>query len=392
LELRIQTRIEDRSRAKLDRDFDKADDIRDELRFKHNIVIDDNSKLYNKIDPNANDEGYSFGGKRMENVPEDQLLAIQKFISQRVQAKKKRDYDTADSILKKLELDYGVSVNDKKKRWHFAGTKRRATTDRNNQDPEDPSSSLERNKTPPPKMTREAAQNLSVKDIRSILRENGLTIAGTKDKLIKRLVTKGIVKKKKVKSQEVKDKEGNNAPFFLDENSGTDSSDSNVEPAITEDSNDKMFFVADSVPDGVSIVEETNNDVINAGEISNDSLPDFNDLTVKELKDKLRAAGLAVRGNKAELIERLTHPTQPMKNLEDEVIAVTDDEVIAVTEDEVIVSEEDLSEVSSSTSNDNAREKLEGLTVPQLKEMLRDASLPVGGRKAELIDRLEATK
>ena len=34
------------------------------------------------------------------------------------------------------------------------------------------------------------------------------------------------------------------------------------------------------------------------------------------------------------------------------------------------------------------KEELEGLTVPQLKERLKDAGLTVGGKKAELVERL----
>ena len=34
-------------------------------------------------------------------------------------------------------------------------------------------------------------------------------------------------------------------------------------------------------------------------------------------------------------------------------------------------------------------ESLEGLTVPDLKARLKEASLPVSGRKADLIDRLQ---
>jgi hypothetical protein len=75
-------------------------------------------------------------------------------------------------------------------------------------------------------------------------------------------------------------------------------------------------------------------------------------LTVPELKDKCRTAGLLVSGTKAELIQRLTEAQLVRKDL-------------------------------------NGEPDLNLFTVPELKEKCREAGLLVGGTKAELIERLQ---
>ena len=47
---------------------------------------------------------------------------------------------------------------------------------------------------------------------------------------------------------------------------------------------------------------------------------------------------------------------------------------------------------NSDESDDDVAEDLSKFTVVQLKEMLREASLPVSGKKQELIDRLNDNK
>jgi hypothetical protein len=69
-----------------------------------------------------------------------------------------------------------------------------------------------------------------------------------------------------------------------------------------------------------------------------------------------------------------------------------------MSEDEEVESDEDAHEdaeeapvVVAEAPMEEAAEDLEKLTIPELKDRLRAAELPVGGKKSELIERLTAT-
>ncbi|KAL9180807.1 hypothetical protein ACHAXT_011260 [Thalassiosira profunda] len=103
---------------------------------------------------------------------------------------------------------------------------------------------------------------------------------------------------------------------------------------------------------------------VNAG-----SAEDLSKLTVPELKDKLRERGLAVGGRKNDLIERL----------------VTERNIVDESPGDLSTSDEPQSPVLQSEKEDFSQ-----LTVPALKARLKQQGLPVGGRKAELIERLKS--
>ncbi len=85
-------------------------------------------------------------------------------------------------------------------------------------------------------------------------------------------------------------------------------------------------------------------------------------------------------GTRIELI----HAFGVAKKASDEKEAEKSADEVVVVDERVIVNGDD-SEVEGTEENE---EVLEELTVPVLKERLRAKGLKVGGRKAELIDRL----
>lgn len=93
-----------------------------------------------------------------------------------------------------------------------------------------------------------------------------------------------------------------------------------------------------------------------------------------ELKEKLRHLSLSVDGRKNELIERLHHH-----------YLHTNSVLIDQGGEEM-----EINDVSSIGSVESISEDLNLLTVPVLKERLRELGLPVGGRKAELMERLQS--
>lgn len=60
-----------------------------------------------------------YGGKRLNNISETEIAKIEELVKVRSIAKIKKDYNVADQILLKLEIDHGVRVDDTKKEWFF---------------------------------------------------------------------------------------------------------------------------------------------------------------------------------------------------------------------------------------------------------------------------------
>jgi len=125
--------VAERLRFKLDRDFDKADSIREGLRVKFNVLIDDRLKMWSVggdfgAEHNSRRElshqfatrGYIRSKSSLQVSPEDEAY-IQEQIDERDQAKRDRDFRTADDIRQHLLEDYDVSINDKMKLWSVGG-------------------------------------------------------------------------------------------------------------------------------------------------------------------------------------------------------------------------------------------------------------------------------
>jgi len=132
------------------------------------------------------------------------------------------------------------------------------------------------------------------------------------------------------------------------------------------------------------------------------SSEDISKCTVVELKDKLREVGLTVGGRKSELIERLNeYYYLQTPNYEEEEHQQFDE---GKHKDEMIISDDiegDTGEQSDVEgkyidemvlSDDTGKEDLTKLNVATLKDRLRDMGLPLGGRKSELIERLQNAK
>lgn len=91
---------------------------------------------------------------------------------------------------------------------------------------------------------------------------------------------------------------------------------------------------------------------------------DLSQLTVVALKDRLRQLDLPVGGRKDDLVKRLLDNSDQQLH------------------------KPDLDTARSSEKKEEDDNTIYNLTVPALKERLRELGLPVGGRKADLIERL----
>jgi len=119
----VTERVEERSVAKKNRDFDTADSIRDELSAQFDIAIQDKLKQWSvggdfgPDGPSPKSRGVYVrrgGGE----LTEEEVDTINKLIMERYHAKKDRDYDTADDIRDHLRNTYNIQLDDKSSEWH----------------------------------------------------------------------------------------------------------------------------------------------------------------------------------------------------------------------------------------------------------------------------------
>ena len=114
----IQALVNERTVVKKARNFQEADDIREDLAERFDVSINDKIKEWSV--------GGSFGGRAggeyvlsssSAPVDENDMKIIQDALKQRGQAKKKRDYETADAIREELKEDFNVFIDDREKEW-----------------------------------------------------------------------------------------------------------------------------------------------------------------------------------------------------------------------------------------------------------------------------------
>jgi len=125
--------VNERQKFKEVREYEKADAIREGLRTKFNVLIDDKLKQWSvggffgaehqaqrEMMEAFNQRGYVKSGSSKPLPAEDEEY-IQAKIDERQEAKRDRDFDTADRIREALEAKYDLMVNDKMKMWSIGG-------------------------------------------------------------------------------------------------------------------------------------------------------------------------------------------------------------------------------------------------------------------------------
>ncbi|KAL9181699.1 hypothetical protein ACHAXT_012042 [Thalassiosira profunda] len=109
----ITSLVAERSEAKANVDYARADDIFARLQTEFNVNVDDRAGewalLYEEY--LLDEEGTSF-------VPDDDVqMEIGKRLGERILARKARDFGLADRIRDELERDYVVEIDDRSKEW-----------------------------------------------------------------------------------------------------------------------------------------------------------------------------------------------------------------------------------------------------------------------------------
>ena len=298
-------KVEERAEAKRNKDYDVADDIRDELFEGLGVTINDKIKQWSvggsfgeDTDRQGRVQTSSYTQYGGGNLSEDDIRTVNTLIGDRVKAKKNRDYDTADDLREYLTSKFNIYIDDKKKEW-------RVDTDEYTQ--------------------RERS-----------IGDNKLTpeqIEYVEKKIVERHVCKSNrdYEEADVIRDELKfdysvfiddrNKQWNYVPNEADENTpqsptiSEESKELDQDEEVSEESNETEFLndlLADEVSADVGAEEAVESgDVLSTNDAEDEAISsqlsreDLTALTVVKLKEILRERGLMVSGTKAKLIERL---------------------------------------------------------------------------------------
>ena len=269
----VNQKLRDRSNAKLKRDFNMADDIIDELRFLKNVEVDDKSFTWKVMEPFKTE--YTYGGKRLNNVPEEEILKINGLIKARAEAKDRKDYKVADDVLLELKVGCGVRVDDSKKSWFFLPKF---------DDDYDGYADQEEERG------GRANSNARSRDDEDLGRDERMSNMEREYQARQR--TSDL-------STEVEDDEDEEEPEpILPDGISVVPEGISIPDGISIAEDPPM-------PDGISVTASNEEDTKSSQASPSHSMADLEACTVPMLKEKLREAGLPVSGRKAELIERL---------------------------------------------------------------------------------------
>ena len=379
----MQALLEERVKAKLDRNFVVADAIRDELMNDFNVGINDRLRQWS-VGGRFREPSPSRGAptrrqprqqqRRRENpsgeyrmsirskIP-DELHEIQDLIRTRDEARRSRNFDKADEILQILNERH-IEVNDVAREWYSThGTE---------------SSSYSRRGGGNISAEQEAVI-LKLLDERSALKQE--REFGKADRIRDRLQEDFNVR--------VDDK--NREWHVVTDEYG-------MSPLSSELDEKTQLYVEELVRKRA--VAKLHRDYHIADAIRNELMNDY----LVQIDDRIKEWH-ALEGVTSKSVpddDFLSNEADSPTILEDVeafgttpgegVPMVEDEDTLDTTSGEANVDEENSLERILSDETSSSAEDLASLTVVQLKDRLRNAGLPVSGRKAELIERLSATQ
>lgn len=247
----IQQLVEERDMARADRNFERADQIRDEL-MERNIYIDDRKRQWRAGSfaevRESRDAYHRRGGG---SISEEDEKLIGDLLKKRFEHKKNRKFKSADSIRDRLRDEFQVQIDDRNREWHIV------TTDY----------VMSQGSSPVSEDTKAQIEELVSQRAMAKLQRDYATADSIRDVLMQRY---SVSMDDRVKEWSIL----NTSDFDED---------------FVEDEGDDFDEV---LSEEITILDDSN---------------DLEKLTVPELKERLREAGLPVSGRKAELIERLTN-------------------------------------------------------------------------------------
>jgi len=352
--------VAERLRFKLDRDYEKADSIREGLRSKYNVLIDDRLKMWSvggdfgeehnarrDLAHQFSTRGYIKSKSSLPLSPEDETY-IQEQIDERSTAKRDREFQTADDIRQNLLEEYDVSINDKMKIWSVGGAFEETG----------------RGDKPRGVYTRRGGGNLS----EEVLQEIQDLLAERYDHKKNRDFDSADAIRDDLEARYDVRIDDRSSEWRIETNEYFAASTGNL-------SQEDIEFVTNKLRERFQYKRDRDYDA--ADEIR-DELGDSFGVNIDDRTKEWKVVAMEEPQHSASFDEKVEDDGFDFKVSEDDFKEDGDEEEV---EDEG----ESIAEDSSLTE-----EELSKLTVVTLKEKLRDAGLPVSGRKAELVARLLA--
>mmetsp|Transcript_27375 Transcript_27375/g.41219 ORF Transcript_27375/g.41219 Transcript_27375/m.41219 type:complete len:649 (+) Transcript_27375:52-1998(+) len=326
----IDALVMERAKFKIQRDFDKADAVREGLRTKFNVIIDDRLRewsvggdfgeehnMQREMAEKFANRGYAKSSFSLP-VDEDNEETIQALVTERAGLKGQRNYEEADAIRDDLGARFDVVINDKLKEWSIGG-RFGGSDNKKYRDYVKSSSSA----------SLDAADEKAIEDA---LRER------TQCKL---------------------SRDYESADAIRD--------DLRMRFNVIVDDREREWYV-----DGESDVSQNNRDGNHFDDEFEADMAKFEEV----LSDEISAA--VTESNE-------DSPEEEYEEYEEEEEEEYEESTLLSGEEEYEEEEDEQEETQTASPS---RDELSSLTVVQLKDKLRENGLTVSGKKSELVDRL----
>mmetsp|Transcript_44952 Transcript_44952/g.66140 ORF Transcript_44952/g.66140 Transcript_44952/m.66140 type:complete len:685 (-) Transcript_44952:38-2092(-) len=369
----ISQMVQERSQAKRNREYDVADDIRDELKDSYNVFIDDRIREWS-VGGNFGEEhntqrefnekmrfrGFTKSTKSLDLPEGIEEEYVQAQIDARGDAKKNRDYDTADQIRDDLLNQYDVHLNDKTKEWSVGGGM--WNDKRQNQRA----------------YTRRGGGNLSEEDLATI---TDLVAQRSDAKKARNFDV----------ADEIRDQLRDTYEVSLDDRSREWRVDSDEFVQSRSDlgakqlNEDQIALVQSKLLERMAFKKERDYESADA---IRDELRDNYSIQIDDRTKEWRVIMSVGNGWESGSQSSAANIKEMEQDLDDEFESAFETVSSEDTNEESLLEEEEDEEIAAPSISE--QDDLSSLTVVQLKEKLREAGKPVSGRKAELIERILA--
>jgi cysteinyl-tRNA synthetase len=400
----IQTLVGERAKAKAERLYTRADEIRDTLREQYDVSVDDRNQQWSVGGSFGNDKRnertFSSFSMSPDSERPDDFDEVQRLVELRDTARADRDFDTADRIRDDL-FERNIVIDDKRRQWSF-GFCRSAEK-------------LHGYSMAPGSMALEDHDEIQrLVDLRNEARsERNFDEA---DQIRDELRQRNVVINDRVRQWSVGHPEKTGAKGFelpFTRRGGGEISKENEDVIVSllkdrdECKRDRHFQSADRIRDRLKDefqvgIDDRNREwhqITACYLISADSASVAEDIR-QLIQQKIDDRAQAKLDREYDLADEIRDELMKDFNVsiddqikEWSILSGLDKGGAAQVEEEDDTTKETSKAVSLEVEQDDeatAHEDLSALTVPELKEKLRDAGLPVSGKKSELVERLSA--
>mmetsp|Transcript_3003 Transcript_3003/g.6544 ORF Transcript_3003/g.6544 Transcript_3003/m.6544 type:complete len:678 (+) Transcript_3003:88-2121(+) len=294
----VQARVDARTKARANHQYEESDSLRDGILQEFNVVIHDTIKMWSVGGDFGEDDPVraraAQAGKYTRrgggNLSEDDVVLIQDMLTKRFEAKRARDFNRSDEIRSHLHTTFNINVDDKSQEWRVLSDDYVQTTaERGAQELTADEASV---------VDSQLAKRIILKKNKSYEEADAI-----RDELQS---TWSILVDDKKKEWKVIASSGGKSRFNPEV---ARSQPSPNEQKQIEREVDDWFEVEDEVELDVAadttVVADAEPEEENTSSPSTMSRDELTILTVPLLKDKLREAGKPVSGKKSDLIDRL---------------------------------------------------------------------------------------